>query len=108
LHLQCLDESSSIILDTSFGSLSAIATKYGLYGSEPLQQQNSVTEIGTAILQDLREQEEDDEGLALQRNREAHEVREARNDAHRSCLHAPHAQIIEHQLIRAGHCRHSP
>ena len=92
MHLQSLDESASIILSTSFGSLSGIAAKYGLHGSERLLEQSTVKEISSAILKELCEQEEEEEGLALQRNREAREVRMPRDDAHASCLYPSESQ----------------
>ena len=71
---QALSESTSIILDTSFGSISGIAEKFGVDGSEGLPR-TSAKEIASAILQDICEQEEERQGLSHQRNREAREVR---------------------------------
>jgi hypothetical protein len=71
---QALSESTSIILDTSFGSMSGIAEKFGVDGSEGLPR-TSAKEIASAIMQEICEQEEEGQGLSHQRNREAREVR---------------------------------
>jgi len=87
--------------------LSGIAAKYGLHGSERLLEQSTVKEISSAILKELCEQEEEEEGLALQRNREAREVRMPRDDAHAVvCIHL--SLKVEYQPTRAGPLRYSP
>jgi len=67
---------------------------YGLNGSERLLERSTVKEIGSAVLQELCEQEEEEEGLALQRNREAREVQICRDDADAKRLHPIHSQKL--------------
>ena len=78
LPRQALDESGRIALDDSFGFISGILTKYGLGSySQPLEH-GSVKEISSAMIKEICEEEEEEQGLALQRNREAREVRKLR------------------------------
>ncbi len=49
--------------------------KYGLDGSGELSSLGSAKAIGSAMLQEICEQEEEVQGLSHQRNREAREVR---------------------------------
>jgi hypothetical protein len=72
---QALDESDRIMLDSTFGSISGIVTKYGLGDNSRPFEHKSVKEISSALMQEICEQEEEEQGLALQRNREAREVR---------------------------------
>ncbi len=74
IHQQALEQSTGIILETSFGSISGIAAKYGLDGGEGLSSLGSAKAIGSAILQEICEHEEEEQGLSHQRNREAREV----------------------------------
>ena len=68
---QALDDSASVALHPSFGSVSGIAEKYGLAS---LTTAASVQDTASAMLHEIREQEEEEQGTALQRNREAREV----------------------------------
>jgi hypothetical protein len=75
---QALDCSTGVIFDSSFGSISGIATKHGLGGSEGLLAHGSTKEIGSSMLQEICDEEEDWQGLSHQRNQEAREVRQRR------------------------------
>jgi hypothetical protein len=79
LPRQALDESDRIaLLDDSFGSISGIVTKYGLGSYSQQLEHGSVKEISSAMIKEICEEEEEEQGLALQRNREAREVRKLR------------------------------
>jgi hypothetical protein len=78
LSQQALDESDRIALGESFGSISGIATKYGLGSNSQPFEHASVKEISSAMIKEICEQEEEEQGLALQRNREAREVNATR------------------------------
>ncbi len=72
--LQALDESASVALHPSFGSISGMAAKYGLMSSDAWTTTATVHDTASAMLLEIREQEEEEQGAALQRNREAREV----------------------------------
>ncbi len=78
LH-QALDDSDRIVLDSTFGSISGVAAKYGLGGNLPPFEQRSAKELSASIIHEICELEEEAQGLALQRNREAREVRRYRD-----------------------------
>ncbi len=71
---QALDDSASVALHPSFGSVSGIAAKYGLASSDAWTTAASVQDTASAMLHEIGEQEEEEQGTALQRNREAREV----------------------------------
>jgi hypothetical protein len=71
---QALHDSASVALHPSFASISGIAAKYGLASSDAWTTAACVQDTASAMLQEIREQEEEEQGTALQRNREAREV----------------------------------
>ncbi len=77
---QALDESDRIVLDSTFGSISGIAQKYGLDAHSRTFDNIPVKQVGSAMIREICEQEDEEQGLALQRNREAREVRMFRDE----------------------------
>jgi hypothetical protein len=67
-------ECASGTLHPSFGSISGIVAKYGLTISDESTAAASVKETGSAMLDEIRQQEEEEQDVAVQRNREAREV----------------------------------